>query len=261
MNCQDCHAFLDAYLDNELDAAGALAIQQHLQECPECQTALESMRNLQAILRRPEMRYQASAGAREQVVAVLARENTAVAQKPAGRKIIPIFIPWAIAAALALLAGLAWFNAQTRSGRAAEGPLVAELVAGHIRSLQADHLLDLTSSDHRKIEPWFAERLQYAPPVWALDDSGIELLGGRLDYLANVAKRAVSVLVYKYEGHIINVYMWPSKIKEELEGELSASNGFNLLHWRKNGMACWAVSDASPELLKRFYERVDALSS
>jgi anti-sigma factor RsiW len=254
MNCEDCRAYLDAYHDNELDAAGALSIEQHLQECRSCRSALDLMRNLHAVLRRPEMRYLATEESRAGVTALLERETKAVKAVPAKQKIIWPLIPWAMAAAFLLCAGLLWFKAQSSPSTANEGLLVAELASSHVRSLQLNHLLDVASSDQQAVKPWFAQKLQYTPPVWESNDHSFALLGGRLDY---VSKQPVSALVYRYKDHLINVFVWPSKINRELEGELSASAGYNLMHWRKNGMACWAVSDASPQVMKEFYEQLE----
>ena len=42
MKCQDWEDFVDAYLDNELDAVSAIRFQAHLDECMACQEALGS---------------------------------------------------------------------------------------------------------------------------------------------------------------------------------------------------------------------------
>jgi len=42
MNCQECHDFIDPYIDNELDVASAILVKQHLRDCSQCQQLLES---------------------------------------------------------------------------------------------------------------------------------------------------------------------------------------------------------------------------
>ena len=43
MTCEQMRQFLDAYVDDELDIATALEIQEHLPGCPACRMAMESM--------------------------------------------------------------------------------------------------------------------------------------------------------------------------------------------------------------------------
>jgi anti-sigma factor RsiW len=42
MNCEECQDFIDAYGDNELDAAATLGVKRHLKGCPECLQQLEA---------------------------------------------------------------------------------------------------------------------------------------------------------------------------------------------------------------------------
>lgn len=256
MNCQDCRDFLDAYLDNELDAASAIRVQQHLHECRECQEALRSRQALQTLLRREELRFEPPPELRNRVTRVLASPggvSAAVQPLPRTTRIIPLFVPLAMAAALALLAGLAWFNAGALFRPASVGPLVAEITSSHIRSLLADHLLDVTSSDQHTVKPWFAGKIQYSPPVKDLSAAGFKLAGGRLEY---INRQDVAALVYQYNKHIINLFVWPVTEKGKSAESTFTRDGYNLVHWEKDGMAYWAVSDVAPHVLKKFCDTI-----
>src|SRR5262249_22819179 len=118
--------------------------------------------------------------------------------------------------------------------------ILSAVLAGHIRSLQADHLVDVPSSDRHTVKPWFQGRLDFAPPVPDLSELGWTLIGGRLDY---VDGRPVAALVYRRRMHNINVFLWPRSgaASDTIKGE--DAQGYSVLHWDGADMAYWVVSD------------------
>ena len=106
--------------------------------------------------------------------------------------------------------------------------------------MMASHITDVGSSDSHTVKPWFGGKLDYSPPTKDLTEQGFRLIGGRLDYLSN---RAVAALVYQRSQHFINLFVWPSNsttIPQELQ---MSRQGYNLIHWTKDGMTYWLVSE------------------
>lgn len=52
MNCRDTVRLLNAYADAELELAGTLAVEEHLQRCPRCRAQEANLRSLRAAVRR-----------------------------------------------------------------------------------------------------------------------------------------------------------------------------------------------------------------
>ena len=153
----------------------------------------------------------------------------------------------AAALAFATLLGLGFGLAWLQPG--AEERLAREVVDGHVRSLMADHLMDIASSDQHTVKPWIAGKLDFSPPVMDLAAQGYALAGGRLDYLDG---RSVMALVYRRHAHVINLFVWPQATDADSGARFDSRQGYNVAHFTRTGMAFWAVSDLNPEEFKAF---------
>ena len=97
------------------------------------------------------------------------------------------------------------------------------------------HLTDVASTDQHTVKPWFDGKLDFAPPVKDLRESGFPLVGGRLDY---VAGRPAAALVYARQKHFINLFVWPMKQPGiDTTPRAAEQNGYHLIQWSHEGMA------------------------
>jgi anti-sigma factor RsiW len=165
--------------------------------------------------------------------------------RPAGRPNRPrkSFVPWAMGGSIAALAAALAFVLLVHLP--ARG-VADELVASHVRSLLATHLVDVVTSDRHVVKPWFAGKVDFSPPVLELADKGFPLAGGRLDYIHG---RVVAAVVYRRRQHIINVFVWPAGALDPGAAS-SRRDGYNVVGWEQGGLQFYAVSDVDPADLR-----------
>lgn len=243
--CPDKEALLHGLLDGELDAANAKACEEHLKTCAGCAQAFGELQALSARLSAPGVAYRAPPALRQRIEGRLAAE----ARPP--RRRLWAAAPWALSAGFAALAAsLAVVSIQTESLTLAD-----QLVASHVRSTLASHLVDVETSDRHVVKPWFNGKIDFAPPVLELADAGYPLVGGRLDYLDN---RTVAALVYRRNRHVINLFIWPSKPGLAPWPGPAGRGGYSVAHWRSRGLEFWAVSDIDGADLQAFRKAFEA---
>ena len=282
VNCNDAKPLIHAYADGELGLESALEIERHLEQCADCARERAALAALSAALGDPALRYAAPDALRRRVGAALAGEAAITARAPSARTpwwrlgwlvgegeggaIARGNAGWAVAgAALAMLAlvvlngspGL-WrtfrnstpFGNGLPLGNGAEADVVArEVLTSHLRSLMPGHLMDVISTDQHTVKPWFNGRVDFSPPVNDFAADGFRLVGGRVDYLDG---RPVAALVYQRRKHIVNVFVWPAVDGSQSAVEITAHDGYNLLHWRRGGMNYWMASDLNAQEMGDF---------
>ena len=127
--------------------------------------------------------------------------------------------------------------------------LLNEAVASHVRSLMAEHLTDVASSDQHTVKPWFNGKLDFAPEVKDFAAQGFPLVGGRLDYLNG---RAVAALVYRRNKHFINVFVWPAQSTSNGKSDLQKHRGYSVINRDADGLRYCVVSDLNEKELAEF---------
>ena len=234
MNCAEIKDLLHAYADGELDLVRNLEVEQHLKSCAKCAAEKNSIQSLRDVLRQNDLAYRAPNSLRKEIRKMV---NADVPARGDARPTeIKLWIWKLIAAGATAFAALTIILRPGISGR---DQLLNEAVADHVRSLQANHLTDVTSTDQHTVKPWFDGKLDFAPDVKDFAGQGFPLIGGRLDYLKG---RTVAALVYKRNKHFINVFIWPTKNTATQTAE--NFRGYSIINFDANGFHYCLVSDA-----------------
>ena len=255
MNCDDARILMHGHLDGELDLAADLEVQRHIEECPRCASEYAAMRAMRTRLKDEAFRFEAPSALKEKI-------RSAVPASPAPRALAypsrrAAWIPRAarFAVPMAIGAVLALAIAPRTIGPSLDQQLAGEVVASHVRSLMATHLMDVASTDQHTVKPWFNGKLDFSPPVNDFAKDGFPLVGGRLDYIDG---RQVAALVYQRGKHVINVFMWPSTGTATTVERIETEHGYNVEQLMVAGMNCWVVSDLNPQELEKFAELIRA---
>jgi anti-sigma factor RsiW len=250
MTCEDCHDFIDAYLDNELDVSTAVHVRQHMRDCSHCQELLESRKVVQTLLSNPEVRFEVPDTLFGKIQSILPAASSGTKQQTRVRPGVPRFsVPLALAAAIIILLGLAFLYQAGILARSPGNRLETEVISSHVRSLLAAHLLDVPSTDQHTVKPWFAGKLKFSPPVQDFADNGFRLVGGRLDFIDG---REVAAVVYQRNKHVINLFVWPSESNHSTATQSYAKDGYNIVHWARGGFEFWLISDVNAKDLSDF---------
>jgi anti-sigma factor RsiW len=250
MNCDECRDFIDPYVDSELAAGDAIRVQQHIGACAECRKCLRFREALRVLLGNPQLKFEIPEMLPGKIESKIRSLTDSSRERLVRKYSAPwIYVPLALAAAVTLLFGLLFLNNNGRLDPLNAHSLVDEVVASHVRSMLATHLLDVPSSDQHTVKPWFDGKLKFAPPVQDFADHGFRLIGGRLDYLDG---QEVAALVYQRNKHLINLFLWPAESGGNGSTRTFSRNGYNIIHWARDGFDWWAVSDVNAADLEGF---------
>jgi len=262
VNCPENNTLIHAYLDGELDLLSTLQLEAHLRECAACAQAYKNHQTMRSAMSGGGLYFKPSNDLAKRIRLALHEADKAGRHASAPVRELPPRISlqqlpkrigwrssWAVAGiAAAAMVALAVLRLGPVVSRPSPDNLLAqEVLASHVRSLMANHLTDVPSSDQHTVKPWFNGKLDFSPPVKDLSGDGFPLVGGRLDYLED---RPVAALVYQRRKHFINLFIWPSASHSAQKTVMR--QGYNLFHWAQADMTYWAVSDLNYGELQEF---------
>ena len=248
MNCQQARPLIDFYADGELDAVRIQELEKHFHDCPACMQAWRNAQGLKQALKQEALYFTAPAGLRRNLKAEL--------RSPSETKPRWNVLSWWTGVGAGFATACLLLLVTLSLTRSSDGNrLVQEVVSGHVRSMMADHALDVVSTDQHTVKPWFNGKLDFSPPVKDLAAQQFPLVGGRLDYIDG---HSAAALVFHRNKHVINLFIWPAKERDSVPVTSPPMQGHNLVHWSQSGMAFWAVYDLNETELMEFAQAFGA---
>jgi anti-sigma factor RsiW len=245
MNCALALRMVDAYVDDEVDAATAAEMAAHIASCAACAAMHQERVAMQAALRTASLREAAPKGLRASIL----RDIENVQSPAAPPRTVPWWQAWVVGASMAVAGAVGgWWLAQPRVIESSP----ELVVSAHVASLTpAGPRIDVASSDRHEVRPWFQGRLDFAPRVRDLSAQGIDLLGGRVERFGD---RQAAAVVYRLRKHVINVFVWRGTGELAAGAKEATVRGFNIVTWSEQDLSFAAVSDTDNAELRRFTE-------
>jgi anti-sigma factor RsiW len=251
MTCDEAKVLLHALLDGELDAGHAREVETHITGCPLCAAELVQFRGMREAMSGASLKFTAPAALRQRIEAAIPAPPVR-APAPSRRSLLRGF---ALGTAMSAAAAASVLFVVVRSDE--DHRILGDVVSAHLRSLQAEHLTDVPSTDQHTVKPWFNGKLAVAPPVADLTAQDFTLLGGRLDYIDG---KPVAAIVYKRRVHVINLFVSQAAGSASASPRTEMVQGFNVRRWTKQGLRFIAISDLSADELQDFETKFEAAS-
>jgi anti-sigma factor RsiW len=235
MHCDEAEILLHGLLDNETDTS---AVGTHVAICSRCAAQLQQFLALRELFRERDLHVPAPLALRRTVLATL-REPTA---KAAER--LKLLMGFGSGAAFSTLAAVFVMIAVIRSDQ--DAAITSDVLSAHLRSLDSTHVADVVTGDPKELKPWFSRRLGSEPPIPDLRSRGLDLIGGRIDF---VLGKAVAAIVYRRGDHLINVFVAEGG-EEKRVAKIHALRGFNVALWSERNLKLCAVGDVGADELR-----------
>jgi anti-sigma factor RsiW len=239
MTCAEASRLIGPWLDDELDVRSLVELEAHVSRCPNCDRDKSELLALRETARERLPRFDPPPGLEDRLMRAV-RDTAAPRPRRARRWMREVASSAAVAAAVA--AGFLLLAPRLHDrGESPDSRVADELSDAHLRSLQAGHLTDVSSSDQHTVKPWFQGKVDFGVPVRDFAADGFELVGGRLDV---VAGKPVAALVYARHHHLVNVFVGPPADRDQPVRSVS-TRGLRVSTWTQDGLDYALVSDVA----------------
>src|SRR5258708_8818992 len=150
MNCEETKILIDAFIDNELDAANSLEVERHISACRNCSVVYKKYLVMQSALKDEAMYFTAPPDLRKKITASI--KNSEKKQFSVRHFVFGWQGATAVFAAASIILLIVLLF---RSAPSTEQQVTEQIVDNHMRSLMPNHLTDVQNSDQHTVKPWF----------------------------------------------------------------------------------------------------------
>ncbi len=227
MTCLEASRLIGPFVDDELDVRSVIDVEGHLARCAGCAQEKAELVALRETARERLPSFDPPPGLEDRLFQFATKVS-----RPKRR------LPWREAGLMAAAACATLVTVSTVRPVSSRDFAAEEIVDSHVRSLQAQHLTDVASSDQHTVKPWFQGRVDFAVPTRDFSAQGFVLAGGRLDVLAG---HPAAALVYRRRQHVLNLFVTPASVDEPRHE--TSLRGYQVSAWTQEGLRYRLVSD------------------
>lgn len=243
--CEELIELISAYVDGELSKEDRAAVAQHIEKCPGCAQVVERTEALGRRIR-VAARFEVPANLPERVRRALPVESQRGLFSALRATRLHLLGSHVLAATVGALALFLW------QANSPQPDPAGEFVSAHVRKLLDSGFRSVDSSDPHTVRPWFAGKIDFAPPVVTLGEAGFPLIGAHLDY---VNDQVTAVLSYRRRQHPITLFIRPVAKQTQAASTRGNDRGYHMVVWQDESFAYWAISDLNPRELRDFTDR------
>jgi anti-sigma factor RsiW len=255
-DCRSIDPLITPYVDDDIDAAGRLRVDAHVQRCPPCRSRVVSERAVRELMhvKRAEIAAATAPDAlRARCDALRGQADRAASRArfapSAWRARVK---PLSIAAGVMLvLGGVGLYEATDRSTRV----LAAELTADHVKCFGVVNPLVGANADAAMIERAMEEMFGWQMHVPEAAGIGLEFVGARP---CLYAKGRAAHLMYRHHGQPVSVFMLPQLTRPGKQNETVEVMGHEAAVWSEGGRTFVLVAREPDADVQRVVSAVQA---
>ena len=230
-----------AWLDGEIPEDARTEAERHAKGCPECRAFIVDSNAVSAAVRDHAIRWQAPSGLRARIGAAMTRERDSRSRANQYRSFL--YGAASGTGVSAMAAAIAFFLLLPAS----PAGVLDSVVNAHTNALMMHRTIEVASSNHHTVKPWFAGHIDISPPVADFSGEGFALAGGRVDRVAGIP---AAVVVYHHGAHEIDLFVWADR-NATLPRE-AVRHGYRAMFWKSGDLDFAAVSDMERGELEKF---------
>jgi anti-sigma factor RsiW len=263
MDCRTTRLLFSDAQHGRLSADDLQGRQLHLRACESCSQAERGESALTKLLDDQLPRHRVPDAFKQ-------RLRTQWLGGPGWAKRLPrlrsLLVPVGVAASLVLAIALG-FSMGRRQGHGMT-ILGIEAVNDHLRMLEGETPLQVSTSDLHQVKPWFAGKLDFAPPLTFKGDDEYPMLGGQV---TRFLERRVACFVFARRLHKISLFVLPKQGLANtgdgaaVDGRFTptpkqgfSSRGFSVVSWEKGEFVYLLVSDVNTADLLELGNRIQS---